>query len=107
MKLLVDENAPRTLVEMLRCYGYDLLWIREQCRGLADEKIIQLAINYDNYFLSCMISKHTINRVTTEGTNTKYYVYYIHCVKQRPRGDNRFLGRKWAGLQCLAHLEYE
>ncbi|MFQ6042536.1 MAG: DUF5615 family PIN-like protein [Candidatus Poribacteria bacterium] len=40
MKLLVDENAPRTIVEALRNYGYDLLWIREYRRGIADEEIV-------------------------------------------------------------------
>ena len=44
MKFLIDENAPRTLVEYLRKEGYDLIWIREYNRGLADEEIVRLSI---------------------------------------------------------------
>lgn len=40
MKLLVDENAPRTIVKALRSYGYDLLWIKERHRGMSDDDII-------------------------------------------------------------------
>ena len=43
MKLILDENAPRTLVEYLRKEKYDLIWIREYRRGLADEKIVRLS----------------------------------------------------------------
>ncbi len=43
MKLLIDENAPRTLVEYLRDEKYDLLWIREYQRGLADDEIVSLS----------------------------------------------------------------
>ena len=38
MKLIIDENAPRTLVEYLRKEKYDLIWIREYHRGLADDE---------------------------------------------------------------------
>ncbi|MBC8179945.1 DUF5615 family PIN-like protein [candidate division KSB1 bacterium] len=43
MKLLIDENAPRTLVEYLKKENFDLIWIREYHRGLADEEIVRLS----------------------------------------------------------------
>lgn len=45
MKFLVDENSPKTIVEMLRNWGYDLLWIREYHRGMTDDEIIHLSIS--------------------------------------------------------------
>jgi len=44
MKLIADENAPRTIVEILRNCGYNLLWIREYRRGMADDEIVRLSI---------------------------------------------------------------
>ena len=43
--LLVDENAPRCLVEALREAGYDVVWVREIRRGMNDEEIISLSID--------------------------------------------------------------
>ncbi len=43
MHLLIDENAPRPLVEMLKNLGYGILWIREHQRGMTDEEIICLS----------------------------------------------------------------
>jgi len=45
IKLLADENTPRTIVEALRHCGYDLLWVREYCRGMTDEEIICLSLS--------------------------------------------------------------
>ncbi len=39
IKLVVDENAPRSVVETLRKHKFDLLWIREYRRGMEDEEI--------------------------------------------------------------------
>ncbi len=52
MKLLVDENAPRTIIEALRNYGYDLLWIREYRRGIADEEIVRLSMSENRIILT-------------------------------------------------------
>lgn len=43
MKLLIDENLPRILVERLTRRGDDVLWARERLRGAADEELIALA----------------------------------------------------------------
>jgi len=43
MRLLIDENAPRCLVETLREAGYDITWIRELRRGMSDDEIISLS----------------------------------------------------------------
>lgn len=40
MKLLIDENLPRILVERLTRRGDDVLWARERLRGAADEELI-------------------------------------------------------------------
>ena len=52
MRLLADENVPRTTVEVLRYSGYDLLWIREHRRGMADEEIVRLSISEDRVILT-------------------------------------------------------
>lgn len=52
MKLLVDENVSRTIVEVLKNCGYDLLWIREYCRGMADEEIVRLSMSEDRVILT-------------------------------------------------------
>ena len=52
MKFLADENAPRTIVELLRCCGYDLLWVREHCPGMDDEEIIRLSISENRLILT-------------------------------------------------------
>ena len=52
MKLLVDENAPRIIVDALRHCRYDLLWIREHCRGMGDEDIVRLSISENRIILT-------------------------------------------------------
>ncbi len=52
MKLLVDENAPRTIVEVLRNCGYDLLWIREYRRGMSDREIVRLSMSEKRVILT-------------------------------------------------------
>ena len=52
MRLLLDENTPKTIVEGLRNCGYDLLWIREYCRGMADEDIVRLSMSDDRVILT-------------------------------------------------------
>jgi predicted nuclease of predicted toxin-antitoxin system len=45
MKLLADENTPRTIIEALRYSGYDILWVREYCPGMSDEEVACLSIS--------------------------------------------------------------
>ena len=52
MRLLVDENTPRTIVEALRRYGYDLLWIKERHRGMSDNDIVRLSISEKRIILT-------------------------------------------------------
>ncbi|MGV9174007.1 MAG: DUF5615 family PIN-like protein [Promethearchaeia archaeon] len=43
LKLIVDENIPNSVIDKLRELGYLLYAIREENKGLEDEKIIQLS----------------------------------------------------------------
>ena len=52
MKLLLDENAPRTIVEVLKNCGYDLLWIKEYRRGMTDEEIVRLSMSENRIILT-------------------------------------------------------
>ena len=52
MKLLVDANAPRTLVEELRQSGYDIAWVREINRAMPDSDIIDLSVREDRIILT-------------------------------------------------------
>lgn len=40
MRLLANENFPLDAVEALREAGHDVAWIREDLRGMADDKIL-------------------------------------------------------------------
>ena len=52
MRLILDENVPKTIVEVLRNCSYDLLWIREYCRGMADEEIVRLSMSDNRVILT-------------------------------------------------------
>jgi predicted nuclease of predicted toxin-antitoxin system len=43
MRLLADENFPRSLVEALRTDGHDVLWVRTDCTGWSDVRLLNLA----------------------------------------------------------------
>lgn len=43
MKLLANENFPKTSVELLRSPGYDVLSIAEDYRSIADSEIMAIA----------------------------------------------------------------
>jgi predicted nuclease of predicted toxin-antitoxin system len=43
MRFLADENFPRPTVESLRKQGHDVLWVRTECPGLADRRLIEQA----------------------------------------------------------------
>ena len=43
MRLLADENFPRSAVQMLRSHGHDVLWIMEETRGIDDRAVLSRA----------------------------------------------------------------
>jgi predicted nuclease of predicted toxin-antitoxin system len=43
MRLLADENFPRPTVDSLRKEGHDVVWVRTDCPGLADGRLIERA----------------------------------------------------------------
>lgn len=43
MRLLADENLPRTIVEELRSSGHDVLWARTHHPGVTDVELLNLA----------------------------------------------------------------
>lgn len=43
MRVLADENISRSLVEALEHLDHDVLWIRRDLAGLADQEILRLA----------------------------------------------------------------
>lgn len=45
MKLLADENIPQAVVAQLRQQGHDILWIRTDRPGIADDEVLELAQN--------------------------------------------------------------
>ena len=45
MKILADENIEREFIEALREAGFDVISIREDYIGFADDEILQIAVN--------------------------------------------------------------
>jgi predicted nuclease of predicted toxin-antitoxin system len=45
MKLLANENFPRSAVEALRAAGFDVVWVREQMPGAKDEDVLANAMS--------------------------------------------------------------
>lgn len=43
MRLLADENFPKTIVETLRAEGHDVLWARSDLAGAKDVVLLDLA----------------------------------------------------------------
>jgi predicted nuclease of predicted toxin-antitoxin system len=43
MRILADENFPRSIVERLRQQGHDALWARTDCPGLKDRALLERA----------------------------------------------------------------
>jgi predicted nuclease of predicted toxin-antitoxin system len=43
VRLLVDENISRMLVQLLRQQGHDVVWVREEHRGLPDDQLLAIA----------------------------------------------------------------
>lgn len=43
MRILADENFPRTIVESLRKQDHDVLWARTDCPGQDDRKLLERA----------------------------------------------------------------
>jgi predicted nuclease of predicted toxin-antitoxin system len=44
MRLLADENMPRSVVDALRDSGHDVIWIRTESPGLGDAAVLQRAV---------------------------------------------------------------
>jgi predicted nuclease of predicted toxin-antitoxin system len=44
MRLLADENCPRTLIRLLREAGHDVAWIREDSPGIPDREVLARAL---------------------------------------------------------------
>ena len=44
-KILVDENIPNSVIKQLRGRNFEILSIREENKGIKDEKIIKLSID--------------------------------------------------------------
>lgn len=43
MRLLADENIPKSIVEYLRAGGHDVLWARTDCAGWKDVVLLERA----------------------------------------------------------------
>jgi predicted nuclease of predicted toxin-antitoxin system len=43
MRILADENFPKSIVEALRADGHDVLWARTDCPGWKDVVLLSLA----------------------------------------------------------------
>jgi predicted nuclease of predicted toxin-antitoxin system len=52
MKLLADENIEPAMVGDLRSNGFDVLYIRETRRGIADSAVLELAGNESRVLLT-------------------------------------------------------
>jgi len=52
MRLLANENIPLAALRSLQEYGYDVLWIRENAPGSADDDVLALASEEDRILLT-------------------------------------------------------
>jgi len=43
MRLLADENFPKSIVEALRSQGHDVLWVRTELAGSNDAALLEIA----------------------------------------------------------------
>lgn len=43
MRIIADENFPKTIVEALRTEGHDVLWVRTDLAGVRDIDLLELA----------------------------------------------------------------
>jgi predicted nuclease of predicted toxin-antitoxin system len=43
MRLLADENFPKSIIDALRADGHDILWARTDCAGWRDTALLDLA----------------------------------------------------------------
>jgi len=48
MRIIIDENIPRLIIESLSSKGFKIVSIFDKCRGIDDFGIIQLAQQEDN-----------------------------------------------------------
>jgi len=66
MRLLADENVPKSVVEALRSGGHDLLWARTDLSGAGDVALLDLAeaqarivLTLDKDFWQIAVQRHT------------------------------------------------
>jgi len=52
IKLLADENFPRYAVDALREEGYDVVWIRTESPGIADEQVLERAMDEERVLIT-------------------------------------------------------
>jgi predicted nuclease of predicted toxin-antitoxin system len=52
VRLLADENFPRTAVQVLREAGFDVLWIAETNAGAPDEEVLRLCVSTERILLT-------------------------------------------------------
>jgi len=52
MRLLADENIPRSIILTLRNSGHDVLWARVDLAGVSDTDILELAESQDRIVLT-------------------------------------------------------
>lgn len=45
MELIADEDIPRPIVEKLRSYNIDILYIEEENKGITDTEVLKLSDN--------------------------------------------------------------
>jgi predicted nuclease of predicted toxin-antitoxin system len=52
MRLLADENFPKSAVEALREAGHDVAWVSEETSGIADSAVLARAIAEERILLT-------------------------------------------------------
>ena len=52
MRVLADENLPRSIVDLLRAEGHDVLWARTDCSGWKDAAILEFAESEARFVLT-------------------------------------------------------
>lgn len=105
MKILVDENIGRSIVEYLGAEGHDVVWIKELRPGMADEEIIKLAlekkrvlITYDQDFGELVFKRGAGHKgVLLIRLHTDNVIYHLRALKNflSCRSSKEITGRFW------------
>ena len=51
-RFIADENFPFAAVDLLRTEGFDVLWVRESCPGIADFEVLSRAVAENRHLLT-------------------------------------------------------